>query len=133
MSIVRTGVLAGLLLLAASAAHHARAAGPSAPTPPRRPHVFNLIHSAGSFESSPVGQRPGWRTYGFWSYRTPLVGDLLVKRNNGGGLSAWELETVKRDFTGSNGDQWWTGRMRDLIFTNTMQPHHVEVLQDVRE
>ncbi|MCC6749284.1 MAG: hypothetical protein IT371_16595 [Deltaproteobacteria bacterium] len=99
--------------------------------PAFRPHVFNLVNEAGRFETSSAGQRQGWRSVGFWSYRTPRVGDLIVKRaNTGRGLSAWEIESVQRDFTGSNGESFWKGIMRDLVETQTFTQTHVDAIHD---
>ena len=92
--------------------------------------VYSLVNLQGSFESSPAGQRPGWRTVGFWSFDTPKPGDVLVKRGNAGGLSLWALEHVTRNFEGSNGDRFWTGLMRDLVFTNTATQAHTDAVHE---
>jgi hypothetical protein len=67
-----------IALVAPLASNEARAENKGAPAakPAFRPYVFNLMRERGNFESSPVPGRPGWRTVGFWSMRTPRVGDL---------------------------------------------------------
>jgi hypothetical protein len=93
--------------------------------------VFNLRNSNGNFESSPAGQRRGWRSVGFWSGDQPRVGDLVVKRgNNGASHTVWEIESVQSDFTGSNGDQFWRGVMRDLVYTKTLNKSHTDALNE---
>ena len=109
------------------------AAQQKAPAPAKfRPYVINLVNAGGNFESSGAGQRPGWRTVGFWSYRTPNVGDIIVKRGTGArqNLTVWELESVRKDFTGSNGDMFWKGLMRDLVFTNTLTQDHIDAIYE---
>lgn len=93
-----------------------------APSAPFEPHVFNMMGMQGQFETRPIGSNR--RSVGFWSYRTPRVGDMLVRPGANGTKTVWVIESVAHDFTGSNGDKYWKGTMRDLIGSNTMTENH---------
>jgi len=78
--------------------------------------IFMLMDKIGQFETEPY--KDGYRAFGFWSYKTPNVGDLVVKphmkhRNR---PTVWRILNVEQSFRGSNGEVWWVGRMKDLFF-----------------
>ena len=93
---------------------------PAAVTAPPEHRVFSMLNQSGSFETKPIPGRPGWRTFGFWSFEGPKAGDVLVKLNNdgSGNLVVYRLETFEdKPFKGSNGDRFWRGEMRDIVGT----------------
>jgi len=92
--------------------------------------VFDLTGREGNYETSPNGYPPGTRSFGFWSYGTPVIGDLvsfLSNRTNSKVL--YQIKSVALNFTGSNSDNFWKGVMIDVIYNKMLTEEMVGVLQ----
>ena len=90
--------------------------------------VFVLMTKIGRFETNPY--KDGYRTFGFWSYQKPEVGDLVVKPHmvQRHRPTVWRILEVKKSFTGSNGEMWWTGKMMDLFFHKCITKEEVDTI-----
>ena len=90
--------------------------------------VFDLRQSSGNFETKSEGFTPGTRSFGIWSFRTPEPGDLIViQRPNNNVI--YIIDDVRLDFTGSDGNKWWKGTMRDVIFLSLVSDKIVQTLK----
>ena len=77
-------------------------------------HVINLIGREGNFETDSAGQPVGTRTFGLWSRAEPKEGELIVIGRGSGKVCYEVVGSARPFFTGSNGDRYWKGIMRDV-------------------
>lgn len=93
--------------------------------------IHNLIGQSGNFETSCSGQAPGVRTFGFWSFREPAVGDLVVKPKTDDPTTKtlWQIQHARCSFTGSDGNRWWEGVMKDVTHHKLLTQEMIDLLQ----
>jgi len=96
-------------------------------------NVHNLMGQSGNFETSSAGQPTGVRTFCFWSRQQPQAGDFVVKPHSGDHTTKtlWQIEGTPRcTFTGSDGNQWWEGVMKDVVRHNLLTQQMVDLLTE---
>ena len=77
--------------------------------------MISLIGKEGQFRTDDMDQRPGFRTFGLWSVLDVHPLDVVVIKRSAY-LVAYSIEEVRCEYTGSDGNRWWTGVMKDIIY-----------------
>lgn len=101
--------------------------------------VFDLTNQQGFFTTSTHGQPEGHRTFGLWSagpyctvyHQVPEPGDLIVIQR-GTSRVLYQIKRCDKDFTGTDGNEWWKGVMEDVIAHQLLTPEMVTLLQSHR-
>jgi len=100
-------------------------------------NVFEMVPGKEDFTADGNGVPEGFRNVGLWScgawgrnpHQTPAVGDLVfIHRPNK--KVVYRLTAIEFKFRGSDGNQWWTGVMQDVVWHNQLTQEIIDVLKE---
>ncbi len=99
-------------------------------------NVFEIIPGCEDIDMNFAGQPDGICKIALWasggwkrtSHQTPAVGDLVAVRRDGNKVAVYRINSIQYSFTGSDGNQLWTGMMQDVIKYNLFTPEMRSVL-----